>query len=940
LSTGEDPSPPVEVVALRRFGFLCTEGASKDGARMEPNTAITATSYRCFISYRHVDNNVDGRRWATWLHQSLERYAVPPSLVGAPNERGQPIPQRIFPVFRDEEELSVDADLSTPILRALENSFGMVVICSPRARGSRFVDDEVRLFKRATDGSRILSLVIAGTPDVSGLAEDCCFPNAYLHRTDANGDVQPDAQPPSNVLDMRTLDGQEGWTDPAIHQATLEAAGVEEEQAEAEAEVYAHQLEERVLRIVAHVLEVPPKTLAEHHHKHHAEMRKAQRLSRLKWGVVSLLLIAAASKGVQFSIAQNKDAEEAARQAESEARLVLQKKAELSAQQEKARKAQALLSYDAAMNQRNRPGATVEAFEKALRGPATAGHAPAQFELGRQLQAKDHPPAAAEEAVGWFEKAANQGHGQAMVALGVAYRDGQGTSRDLAKAELWLTRAAGEKNPTAKLELSRLLKGTGRTSESLRMLYEAAEAGQVGAQFELGRTYLAKTPSPDVASALKWLKAAADQGSVPAMRELGLAYLLPPNETHNVIEAIRWLETAEAKGDREAGQKLTQILDDEATIPKSRPEAFRWHLVRALKGNAASQDVVGVAYRDGLDVPVDLVKAEQFLRMAEKSGRADVQYDLGVLATKSASRFYSLENAFELKGRAARNGHLQAMVDLAKLYFHGWDGMVAGKLDNRTLNITQRGNQLAEREGFGTAAGETKGLQWLLKAAEGGHLAGMLELGQRSLLNYEKSKSPDDLTQAQRWLTAAAEKNLPEAQRELGLLLLRSNQPAGVDWIRKAAESGDSVSQYTLGVALRDGHGVKPNAAEALHWLSLAADQHLDEAEHALGLTLLRSKNPKETALAAGWILKAAEQGYLAAQFQLAELYLTGNAVKPDSAEAYKWFLIASTNTAATAPQKAVVLKQAQVAAARLSPEQRTEAQKAATVFSPTKATR
>lgn len=76
----------------------------------------------CFISYRHADNREVGRQWATWLHQKIETYEVPEDLVGIPNEAGEPIPERIFPVFRDEEELPVAADLSSPIYRALDNS--------------------------------------------------------------------------------------------------------------------------------------------------------------------------------------------------------------------------------------------------------------------------------------------------------------------------------------------------------------------------------------------------------------------------------------------------------------------------------------------------------------------------------------------------------------------------------------------------------------------------------------------------------------------------------------------------------------------------------------------------------------------------------------------------------------------------------------------------
>src|SRR5277367_6495459 len=84
-------------------------------------------TYWCFISYRHADNKEYGRQWATWLHQSIESYEVPEDLVGTVNERGDKIPKRIFPVFRDEEELAADADLSSRIYRALDASKYLVV---------------------------------------------------------------------------------------------------------------------------------------------------------------------------------------------------------------------------------------------------------------------------------------------------------------------------------------------------------------------------------------------------------------------------------------------------------------------------------------------------------------------------------------------------------------------------------------------------------------------------------------------------------------------------------------------------------------------------------------------------------------------------------------------------------------------------------------------
>ena len=71
--------------------------------------------YWCFISYRHADNHEQDRNWASWLHQEIERFEVPADLVGTKNKRGDTIPERIYPVFRDEESLPADADLASSI---------------------------------------------------------------------------------------------------------------------------------------------------------------------------------------------------------------------------------------------------------------------------------------------------------------------------------------------------------------------------------------------------------------------------------------------------------------------------------------------------------------------------------------------------------------------------------------------------------------------------------------------------------------------------------------------------------------------------------------------------------------------------------------------------------------------------------------------------------
>jgi hypothetical protein len=85
-----------------------------------------------FLSYRHADNKEEGRQWASRLHQALEGYEIPADLIGKINGNGESIPASLYPVFRDEEELPADGDLTRNIQQALENSALLVVLCSPR----------------------------------------------------------------------------------------------------------------------------------------------------------------------------------------------------------------------------------------------------------------------------------------------------------------------------------------------------------------------------------------------------------------------------------------------------------------------------------------------------------------------------------------------------------------------------------------------------------------------------------------------------------------------------------------------------------------------------------------------------------------------------------------------------------------------------------------
>jgi hypothetical protein len=163
---------------------------------MNDSSVIREFKYKAFISYSHRD-----RRTAEWLHRSLENYQIPKQLIGSPGRDGA-IPKRLFPIFRDRDELSTSSDLSVQIQEALEQSANLIVICSKSGARSRWVNQEIILFKRLGRARCVHALIIDGEPNAVSPDEEC-FPQALRFKVDADGTII-DSQPEEPIAaDLR-----------------------------------------------------------------------------------------------------------------------------------------------------------------------------------------------------------------------------------------------------------------------------------------------------------------------------------------------------------------------------------------------------------------------------------------------------------------------------------------------------------------------------------------------------------------------------------------------------------------------------------------------------------------------------------------------------------------------------------------------------------------
>lgn len=162
-----------------------------------------AVRYWAFLSYSHAD-----RIAAERLHRALEGYRIPSRLVGQPGPLG-PLPPRLIPIFRDRDELTANGHIGAAVEASLAASRALVVLCSPDAARSPWVDAEIEAFRRLHPGAPVLCAVLRGesvaSRDPARALLECLPPT--LHGRVGSGAGTADLAP--LAVDLR--DEGDGW---------------------------------------------------------------------------------------------------------------------------------------------------------------------------------------------------------------------------------------------------------------------------------------------------------------------------------------------------------------------------------------------------------------------------------------------------------------------------------------------------------------------------------------------------------------------------------------------------------------------------------------------------------------------------------------------------------------------------------------------------------
>ena len=157
--------------------------------------------------------------------------------------------------------------------------------------------------------------------------------------------------------------------------------------------------------------------------------------------------------------------------------------------------------------------------------------------------------------------------------------------------------------------------------------------------------------------------------------------------------------------------------------------------------------------------------------------------------------------------------------------------------------------------------------------------------------------------------------------------------------IKPLADKGLPEAQFNLGLMYDNGHGVPQDYGEAMKWYWKAAHQGVAPAQHNLGVMYDNGQGVLQDYVeAARWYRRAAEQGVATAQANLADMYAFGRGVPQDYVLAHMWFnLAASRYPASEIDARKKVIHNRDLAASKMTPAQIAEAQKLAREWKPKK---
>jgi ABC-type polysaccharide/polyol phosphate transport system ATPase subunit len=329
------------------------------------------------------------------------------------------------------------------------------------------------------------------------------------------------------------------------------------------------------------------------------------------------------------------------------------------------------------------------------------------------------------------------------------------------------------------------------------------------------------------------------------MKKLGKTILYVSHSigtVESMCDRVAWLDNGKI---REIGNPKTVC----GHYLQETTESFDVVKEAAEAGTTASQNILGIMYRDGYKTDKNETEAKKWFSVAADGGDVSAMVNLADLLMKE--EYKDEERIIDLYSLAADRGNKDAKNKLSRLLStdRNMSMETVKKLFENLLSddfphlyheyATFLKNTAWDNEDRKNA------LKWFKKASEFNiaeseyQIAIMYRDGTGPVKNNEEYVS---------WLTKSAEHGRVGSQFDLGNLYsdgikVVKNDNTAFKWYLMAAKNGNADAQYRVAMMYREGRGVEKNIEESKKWFSIQPDTTISRQLGILADSYLNGKH-------------------------------------------------------------------------------------------------
>ncbi|KAG2201099.1 hypothetical protein INT47_010851 [Mucor saturninus] len=450
-------------------------------------------------------------------------------------------------------------------------------------------------------------------------------------------------------------------------------------------------------------------------------------------------------------------------------------------------------------------------------------------------------------------------HPNSYYYVGIMHRKGKGTVKNYAKALKYYIKAVQKGVTAAVLPIAHIFYhgGFGVRRDYRKAMKVYLFADSIASEFsdtDISKThyyigmmhFYGYSTHTDYNSALMCLESSANNGHIDASCGVAQSYLSCNDLRQQLKLGFEWLLKA-AKGGHTKAQESMVYFYQMYNNPRDYKELLYW-----LKQFADAPDkkteyyrscfemqyMIGIIYKRGLDVPVDLNLALHWIKKSAAGGFKSGILEIGLMC-----------------------------------YF---DGVFGPKQ-------------------------EVAGLKWLIELAIEGHAYAQTELGNRLcqdssvFCNYELAMHL--FKRAEKCnCDSIAQYGIGNMYKQgWGVVI---DYDIAFKWFKKAAKQKNSKAQHALGIMYAEGKSVLQNWKKAVFWYNTSVNTDDNpEAQYDLSQCYYKGQGVTEnTCLGLQLLKRSAEQGNSNAQDRLRVMYDKGEFTETNSREALELLLKPAAN--------------------------------------------